>query len=165
MRKDFSSLTIDGFQIEKKCRDDSSYVRFTDEDVEELTFYAFDMGYLLEPEVIGKDSNHPLRFKIISKANPSFYGWVSKVIEKAHDGWRDAYLYGFYKHGSFRNKYPITFNIESRMMRRMLQRMAEEKPRQNLYFRTMFGILDLEPESNTLEFILSWLSSCNFHRI
>jgi hypothetical protein len=154
-----------GFLIDTPCREDSFYVRFTDEDREELEKYADDMGYILEAEFKASDPHHPIRFKIISNVDPLRYGWVSKVIEQVDGDWRESYLYGFYKLGSFRNKYPISFNIQSRMMRGVVKREAEKNPKQRLYFKTLFGILDLEPESDTLEFILSWLSSCKFERV
>jgi hypothetical protein len=108
--------------------------------MEELAKYAFDMGYALEPEVMITDPEHPMRFKIIAKNNPSVYGWISKVVEKIGDSWQDKFLYGFYRHGSFRNKYTITFNIQSRLMRGVIKHNAEKNPRQRVYFRTLFGI-------------------------
>jgi len=108
------SVAVKGF-----CRSDSYYVRFTDEDIDELTHYAFDMGYSLEPVTIAIDPEHPIRFKIISKANPAVYGWVTKVAEQTDNQWQDAFLYGFYRHGKFRNKYPVTININSHQMRDM----------------------------------------------
>jgi len=117
MDKKNSLLTIVGFKTEGQCRDNSFYVRFNDEDIDELAQYAFDLGYELEPELMDTDVQHPMRFKIKSKANPDVYGWISKVVEKTNDRWQDSILYGFYRHGSFRNKYPITFNVQSRLMR------------------------------------------------
>ena len=159
------SVIVNGFKTEGKCRENSFYVRFNDEDIEELTKYAFDMGYVLEPEVNSTDTEYPLRFKIISKANPRVYGWVSKVTEKIDDQWQDTLLYGFYRHGSFRVKYPISFNIHSRLMRGMIKRKTEMNPRQMIYFRTLFGIMDLEPEHSPLDFIFSWLSACKIQRV
>jgi hypothetical protein len=156
---------VNGFQTEGQCRNDSFYVRFTDEDIEELTAYAFDMGYMLEPEIMKSDPEHPTRFKIICKANPSMYGWISKVIEKKDDQWQDVFLYGFYRHGSFRNKYPITFNLQSHQMRGILKRNAGKSKYQTTYFRTIFGILDLEPQINAINFIFSWLASCKIQHI
>jgi hypothetical protein len=164
MKKDFNPFIIEGFQVEGQCRDDSFYVRFKDEDIEELALFAFDMGYSLEPELIAVDPEHPMRFKIISKANPAVYGWISKVIEKIDDSWQDVFLYGFYRHGSFRNKYPVTFNIQSRQMRGIIKHKAERNPRHGVYFRTLFGIMDLEQEVNPLEFIFSWLWSVKFQK-
>ncbi len=46
---------MEGFAVEGFGRDDSYYVRFNDEDIDELTHYAFDMGYAFEPEVINAD--------------------------------------------------------------------------------------------------------------
>ncbi len=156
---------VNGFKTEGLCRNDSFYVRFTEEDMDELAKYAFDMGYSLEPELMAADPEHTMRFKIISKANPAVYGWISKVIEKVDDRWQDSILYGFYRHGSFRNKYPITFNVQSRMMRGIIKRNTEKNPRQETYYRTIFGIMDLEPKGSTLDFIFSWLSSVKFQRI
>ena len=156
---------VNGFKTEGLCRNDSFYVRFTEEDMDELAKYAFDMGYSLEPELMAADPEHPMRFKIISKANPAVYGWISKVIEKVDDRWQDSILYGFYRHGSFRNKYPVTFNVQSRMMRGIVKRNTEKNPRQETYYRTIFGIMDLEPKGSTLDFIFSWLSSVKFQRI
>jgi hypothetical protein len=113
---------------------------------------------------LSSDPQHPIRFKIIAKANPGVYGRISKVVEKIGDSWQDSFLYGFYRHGSFRNKYPITFNVQSHMMRSVIKRKTEKNPRQEAYYRTVYGILDLEPEENTLDFILSWLSSCKIQR-
>jgi hypothetical protein len=165
MKKDFNPCIIEGYQAEGQCRDDSFYVRFTDEDIEELALFAFDMDYRLEPEVMATDPQHPIRFKITAKTNPAVYGWISKVVEKVEDHWQASFLYGFYRHGSFRNKYPISFNVQSRMMRGTIKRNAEKNPRQRLYFRTLFGIMDLEPEGNALDFILSWLWSLKFQHI
>lgn len=165
MKKDFNPFIIDGFQAEGQCRDDSFYVRFNDEDIEQLAKYAFDLGYVLEPEIMDTDPDHPIRFKIIAKTNPGVYGWISKVVEKVGDQWQDTFLYGFYRHGSFRNKYPITFNLYSEQMRGILKRNAGRNPHQTTYFRTLYGILDLEPECNPLDFILSWLWSVKFHHI
>ena len=103
MKKNFNPFIIDGFQVEGQCRDNSYYIRFTDEDIEELAKYTFDLGYALEPEIMATDPEHPVRFKIISKANSDLYGWVSKVVENIDGGWQDSFLYGFYRHGSFRN--------------------------------------------------------------
>ncbi|MEI6297320.1 MAG: hypothetical protein WCO84_06825 [bacterium] len=161
----YNSLNVNGFKTEGQCREDSFYVRFNDEDVEELAKYAFDMGYILEPEVMASDPEHPMRFKIIAKNNPNVYGWISKVVEKIDDGWQDSILYGFYRHGSFRNKYPITFNVNSHQMRGILKRNSCKNPRQTNYFRTVFGILDLEPECNPLDFIFSWLWGLKFQHI
>ncbi len=165
MRNITKSVFIDGSQTVGQCRKDSFYVRFTDEDIEELLLYAFDMGYRLEPEVMAIDPEHPIRFKITAKTNPAAYGWISKVIEKVENRWQDSFLYGFYRHGSFRNKYPITFNVQSSLMRGVIKRKAERNPRRQLYFRTMFGILDLEPEASPLDFIFSWLSGCKIQRV
>ena len=165
MKKNINPFIVDGFQVEGQCRDDSFYIRFNDEDIEELALYASDMGYVLEPEDIATDSEHPMRFKITAKTDPAVYGWISKVMEKVGDQWQDSFLYGFYRHGSFRNKYPITFNVNSQQMRGMLKRSASRNPNQTTYFRTLFGILDLEPECNPLDFILSWLWSVRFQRI
>jgi len=156
---------INGFKTEGKVRDNSYYIRFTDDDIEELAKYAFEMGYALEPELLPTDTDHPMRFKITSKANPDLYGWISKVIEKKDDQWQDAFLYGFYRHGSFRNKYPITFNVQSHTMRGVIKRNTMKNPKQMIYFRNLFGILDLEPAANAIEFIVSWLWSVNFQRI
>ncbi len=165
MKKDFNPFVVDGFQAEGQCRVDSFYVRFTDDDIEELAQYAHDLGYDLEPEVMATDPEHPIRFKITSKANTGLYGWISKVVEKIDDRWQDSFLYGFYRHGSFRNKYPITFNVQSRMMRNVIKRNVEKNPRQGVYYRTLFGILDLEPEEKALDFIISWLWSVKFKHI
>jgi hypothetical protein len=165
MKNNFNSFIVDGFQVEGQCRDDSFYVRFTEDEIDELVQYAFDMGYALEPEIMATDPEHPMRFKITSKANPSVYGWVSKVIEKNDGLWQDSFLYGFYRHGSFRNKYPVSFNVQSRMMRSTIKRKAENNPKQMVYFRNVFGILDLEPEAPVLDFIFSWLWSVKFQYI
>jgi len=165
MGKKSNPFTVDGFQTEGQCRDNSFYVRFNDEDIDELAKYAFDLGYALEPELIATDPYHPMRFKVTSKADPSFYGWISKVVEKTNDQWQDAFLYGFYRHGSYRNKYPITFNIQSHLMREIIRRNAEKNPRQTIYYRTIFGIIALEPEVSPLEFIISWLWSIKFKYI
>ena len=165
MGQKYNPFVIEGFHCEEKCRENSFYVRFNDEDIEELAKYAFDMGYALEPEVLATDPEHPMRFKIFSKTNPAVYGWVSKVIEKTDDQWRDSILYGFYRHGIFRNKYPITFNVNSHQMRGIMRRNAEKYPKQTVYFRTLFGILSLEPEVSPLDFIFSWLWSLNFKQL
>ena len=165
MKKDFNPFMIGGFQAEGQCRDDSFYVRFTEDDIEELAKYAFDMGYTLEPEIMSVDPDHPMRFKIIAKNNPGFYGWISKVMELVDGHWQDSFLYGFYRHGSFWNKYPITFNVQSRMVRGIIKRNTEKNPRQETYYRTIFGIMDLEPEGSTLDFIFSWLWSVKFQHI
>lgn len=165
MKKISNSLVVNDFKIEEICRDNSFYVRFGDGDIEVLAQYAFDMDYVLEPEIMKTDPEHPLRFKIISKSNPGLYGWVSKVIEMVDDQWQDAFLYGFYRYGSFRIKYPITFNVQKRMMRGIIKRKAENNPRQKLYFRIMFGILDLEPQASPLDFVLSWLSGCKIQYV
>jgi len=164
-KKTHNPFLVEGLAVEGFCRENSFYVRFTDEDIDELLNYAFDLGYSLEPEIIAPDPEHPIRFKIISKTSPSVYGWVSKIVEKTEDQWQDAFLYGFYRHGSFRNKYPITFNIQSRLMRHVIKHNADKNPKQRLYFRTLFGILDLESEVNPMDFILSWLWSVKFHHI
>lgn len=156
---------VNGFQTEGQCRENSFYVRFTEEDIDELARYALDMGYSLKPEAIAIDLEHPLRFKIISKSNPTVYGWISKVVENTNNQWQIAFLYGFYRHGSFRNKYPITFNLQSHQMRGILKRNAGRNPRLRLYFRMLFGILSLEPEVNPLDFIFSWLWSLKFKHI
>lgn len=155
---------VNGFKIEEQCHESSFYVRFTDEDIDDLAKYAFDMGYSLEPEAMTSDTEHSMRFKILSKANPGVYGWISKVIEKIDDSWQDVFLYGFYRHGSFRNKYPVTFNIVSRQMRHIIKSQVEKNPRQGVYFRMLFGILDLEPETSALDFIISWLWSVKFQK-
>ena len=154
-------ITIAGYQAEGQCRENSFYVRFNDEDVDELTQYAFEMGYVLEPVLMTIDPQHPIRFKIISKANPAIYGWISKIVENTNEQWQDAFIYGFYRHGRFICKYPITFNIQSRLMRGTIMRDTAKNPRQSVYFRTVFGIMDLEPKINPLEFVLSWLYGCN----
>ena len=114
---------------------------------------------------MASDPDHPIRFKITSKADPTVYGWISKVIELEEDRWQDSFLYGFYRYGSFRNKYPVSFNIQSRMMRGTTKRNAEKNPKQMVYFRNVFGILDLEPEASVLDFIFSWLWSVKFQHI
>jgi hypothetical protein len=156
---------IDGFQAEEQCRENSYYVRFTEEDIEQLAKYAFDLGYSLEPEIMNSDPEHPLKFKIICKANSELYGWIAKVIEYKEDQWQEAFLYGFYKHGSFRIKYPITFNVNSNQMRGILGRKALSNPKQMIYFKTIFGILDLEPAITPLNFIISYLWSLKFKYI
>jgi hypothetical protein len=165
MEKINNCVLIDGIQTIGKCRENSFYVRFTEEDIDELAKYAFDMGYTLEPELMVIDPQHPMRFKIISKANPSVYGWISKVVEKRDEQWKEAFLYGFYRYGSFRIKYPITFNVNSTQMRGILKRKAVKNPHLMTYFRTLFGILDLEPQVSPLDFIFSWLWSINFKRL
>ncbi len=158
-----TTITINdvGLLTEGRCSKDSYYVRFTDEDLEELAQYCFDLGYALEPEIMETDPEHPVRLKITSKANPTVYGWVSKVVEKTADCWKETYLYGFYRKGTYFNKYPITFNVNSHQMRGMLKRNAVKNPFQTSYFRTIFGILDLEPQINAVNFIFSWLSAVN----
>ena len=165
MKKNLNPFLIDGFQVEGQCRDNTFYVRFTDEDIEELALFAFDMRYALEPEIMTIDPEHPIRFKIISKANADLYGWVSKVVENIDGCWQDSFLYGFYRHGSFRNKYPVNFNVNSSQMRGMLKRNAVKNTYQTTYFRTVFGIMDLEPEENALDFIFSWLWSAKFQHV
>jgi hypothetical protein len=150
---------IDGIQTIGKCRENSFYVHFNDVDIDELAKYAFDLGYTLEPEIMNTDPQHPMRFKVISKSNPSVYGWISMVVEKRDEQWKDAFLYGFYRYGSFRIKYPITFNVNSNQMRGIMKRRALKNPRLTTYFRIVFGIFDLEPEVNPLDFIFSWLWS------
>ena len=165
MKKKFNTTIVDGFRVEGQCRNESFYVRFSDEDIEAMALFAFDMGYSLEPEIMDTDPKHPVRFKIISKADPASYGWITAVIEKIDGDWQESFLYGFYRHGSFRNKYPVTFNIQSRQMRGVIKRKAEKNPRQRVYFRTLFGILDLEPDGSPLDFIFSWLSGCKIQRV
>jgi hypothetical protein len=165
MKNKFNPFIVNGFKVEEQCHDNSFYVRFTDEDIDDLAKYAFDMGYSLEPVAMTSDVEHPMRFKILSKANPAVYGWISKVIEKIDDSWQDVFLYGFYRHGSFRNKYPITFNVQSRMMRGVIKHNSEINPRQQVYFRTLFGILDLEQEVKPLDFIFSWLWSIKIQHV
>jgi hypothetical protein len=75
---------------------------------------------------------------------------------------QDAFLYGFYRHGKFRIKYPITFNLQSQQMRGILKRNAMANHHQTIYFRTIFGIISLEPEVNPLDFIFSYLWSLKF---
>ncbi|MEI7980504.1 MAG: hypothetical protein WCI71_02555 [Bacteroidota bacterium] len=145
---------------DKAGGNDSFNVRFNDEDIEALAHYTYDMGYLLEPEIPADNHEHPLRFKIISRTNPTAYGWISKVLELNDDMWQESYLYGFYKKGRYFNKYPITFAINSYQMRRILKRKAEENHRLITYFRTVFGIMDLEPPVSLLEFVFSWLYAC-----
>ena len=154
-----------GLDVVDQCRENSYYIRFTDKDIDELAQYAFDMGYTLEPEVLSTDPQHPMRFKIVSKANPTVYGWISKVLEKINDQWQDAFIYGFYRHGSYMNKYPITFNVQSHLMRGVIKRNTEKNPRQETYYRTIFGIISLEPAVNSLDFIFSWLWSLKFNHI
>ena len=85
-------IIINGFQTEYQCCENSFYVRFTDEDIEELAKYSYDMNYSLEPEIMTTDPQHPMRFKVISKSNPDRYGWISKVIEYKDDCWKVAFL-------------------------------------------------------------------------
>ena len=165
MYKIDNPIVVNGCQTEGQCRNNSYYIRFNDEDIDELSAYAFDMGYALEPEVINTDPEHPMRFRVICKNNPTLYGWISKVIEKKDDQWQDIFLYGFYRHGKFRNKYPITINLQSHQMRGILKRNAGKNPKLKLYFRILFGILSLEPEVNPLDFIFSWLWSLKFKHI
>ena len=165
MKNNMNIPIIDGFNVEGVCRDGSFYIRFNDEDIEELLHYTFDMQYLLEPELIDTDPEHPIRFKIISKDNPAVYGWISKVIEKENDQWQTKFLYGFYRHGSFSPKYPVTFNVQSQMMRGVIKRRKDSNPRMNGYFRTIFGILDLEPEIKPLDFIFSWMHGLKISHI
>ena len=165
MVKNHNPIIIDGIQTEGQCRDHSYYVRFTDEDINELTVYAFDLGYTLEPEVTTTDPQHPMRFKVICKTNPAVYGWISKVIEKTGDQWQDAFLYGFYRHGFYMNKYPITFNVQSHLMHGVIKRNTEKNPRQTIYYRTIYGIIALEPAVSPLDFILSWLWSIKFKHV
>lgn len=150
-----------GFHSVEPCRENSWYVRFTEEDIELLAHYAFDMGYSLEPETEESDPQHPLRFKVTCKSNPKKYGWIAKVVEISSNGFEEKFLYGFYRNGSFRVKYPITFNIQSRQMRGVLKRKAERNPSLKTYFRTLYGILSLEPEVHPLDFIFSWLYDTN----
>ena len=145
------------------CHKDSFYTNFSDEDVENLSQYAFDMGYLLEPVMSG-DQPYPVKFKVVSKANPAVYGWISKVNELVNNEWQESFLYGFYRKDRYFNKYPISFNINSRQMRGKMKRDAEKNPKQRLYFRTIFGVLDLEPQTTPIEFVFSWLYSCRIHK-
>lgn len=165
MKEPCSALINDCIKDELRCRDNSFYVRFTDADIDALSLYAFDMGYRLEPEPDQQDQEHPLKFKIISKSDPRKFGWVSKVMELSDGQWQERLLYGFYRHEKFFNKYPISFNVHSRQMRGMIGRKAEKVPRQRLYFRTLFGIMDLEPQECLLDFIFSWLSSCKIQHV
>jgi hypothetical protein len=158
-------IVINGFKTEDKVRDNSYYTRFTDDDIEGLAKYAYDMGYTLEPELLPTDTDYPMRFKISSKTNPDLYGWISKVIEKKDEQWQDAFLYGFYRNGSYRNKYPITFNVQSHLMRGVIKRNTMKNPRQEIYYRTVFGIIALEPQIDPINFVLSWLSSCKFQYV
>ncbi len=145
-------------------RRQSNYVRFTDADIEELVRFGYDLGYLLEPELMDTDQEHPIRFKVISRVNPAAYGWISKVIEYKDDKWQEGFLYGFYRKGMFFNKYPISFSINSHQVRGIMKRKVTQNPRLETYFRTIFGILDLEPQINPLNFIFSWLSACIFSK-
>jgi hypothetical protein len=95
MKNNNTPSVVNGLQTEGQCRENSFYVRFTDEDTEQLLHYAFDMGYSLEPETIAPNPEHPIRFKIISKANPQVYGWVSKIVEKTDDQCRMLFCMGF----------------------------------------------------------------------
>ncbi|MEI6435536.1 MAG: hypothetical protein WCP32_11875 [Bacteroidota bacterium] len=165
MKNNMNIPIIDGFNVEGVCRENSYYVRFNDEDIEDLLHYGFDLNYLLEPELTATDPEHPIRFKITSKDNPAVYGWVSKVIEKTNDQWQTKFLYGFYRHGLFRIKYPITFNVNSNQMRGILKRNAGKNENQTAYFRTIFGIFDLEPEIKPLDFIFSWMHGLKINHI
>ena len=151
-----------GMPIKDQCSIDSFYVNFTDDDLDDLSQYAYDMGYVLEPEMKAGEQHHPTRLKVISKTNPAQYGWVSKVNEHVNNEWQESFLYGFYRKHRYFNKYPISFMIQSKQMRGKMKRNAEKNPRQVVYFRTIFGILDLEPEENALDFIFSWLWSVKF---
>lgn len=111
------------------------------------------------------NSDKPARFKVSSMTNPSLYGWISKVSESDGNSAQEKFIYGFYRRHRYFNKYPITFNVTSFQMRRILKRNAERDPRQTDYFRTVFGILDLEPQITPLSFIFSWLYSCKFIRV
>lgn len=158
-------ITDGGLQTEGKCRDNSFYMRFTEDDVEQLALYAQDLNYKLEPDTSGPDQQAPLRFKITSKSNPSVYGWISKVSEMKGDQWEPAFLYGFYRHGAFKPKYAISFNVNSHQMRGIMKRNALKNLRQESYYRTLFGILDLEPQINPINFIFSWLWSLKFNYV
>jgi len=161
MEEKIISNHIAGIQTEGQCRKESFYVRFTDDDVEDLLHYAFDMGYSLEPETEEYDVQHPLRFKVTSKSDPKKYGWIAKVVEITSMGFEEKFLYGFYRQGAFIVKYPITFNIQSRQMRGVLRRKAETNASLKTYYRTLYGILSLEPEIHPLDFIFSWLYDTN----
>ena len=145
-----------------QCQKSSFYVSFTDDDVDELMQYAFDMGYILQPDANDGEHRNPGRFKITSQKIPAVYGWISKVQEFVNGEWQGSYIYGFYRRNHFFNKYPITFNINSRQMRGKMKRDALKNPQQTTYFRTIFGILNLEPQIDPINFVLSWISSCKF---
>ena len=73
MYKINNPIVVNGFQTEGQCSENSFYVRFTDEDIDQLTQYAFDMGYSLEPEIMTADPQHPIRFKILCSASKKTY--------------------------------------------------------------------------------------------
>jgi hypothetical protein len=148
-----------------RCQKDSFFVNFTDDDIECLFQYAFDMGYLLEPEPTKAENHLPGRFKVISKSNPAVYGWISKVNELVENERQESFIYGFYRNQKYFNKYPITFNINAHQMRGMMKRNSIKNPRQTSYFRTIFGILDLEPKVNAVDFIFSWLWSVTIKHV
>jgi len=123
------------------------------------------MDYSLEPVTISSETGFPIRFKIFSKTDSSKYGWISKVKEKCNGIWTDKLLYGFYRGGKYFNKYPITFNVYSRITRSKMKHRLLANPRQKCYFRVVFGILDLEPEIDVLDFIFSWLYACKIQYV
>jgi len=80
--KKYNPFLMEGFAVEGFCRDDSYYVRFTDEDIDELSAYAFDLGYALEPEVINNDPGHPMRFKESVRAILQFTAGSARLSRK-----------------------------------------------------------------------------------
>ena len=121
------------------------------------------MNYLLEPE--STDAEQSLSIKITSIDNPGLFGWISKVKQLTDGQWCERLLYGFYRRDKFMPKYPIDFNIHSHMMRGITRRKVEGNPRMETYFRTVYGILDLEKPAKPLDLILSWLSCCKLNYI
>jgi len=154
MRKKNNPFIIEGFVVEGVCRENSYFVRFTDNDIMHLEKYADDMNYDLIPEVPKTDFEHPMRYKVLNRANPNLYGWISKTLEKVNNHYEENILYGFYKNGGFYNKYPITFNIFSSQVRSVLLNKAKASSvnndnRFNKFLNTLklvYGILDLEDD-------------------
>jgi hypothetical protein len=116
------------------------YFRFADDDVEQLQFYCEDLGYDLIPEQLPGEPNydplHPIRFKVVSRRRPDLFGWISKGTEL---------VYGFYQGKTYKDKYPISWQVEHRLARRFVQHNRALASVED--FRFAFGITDLETDT------------------
>jgi len=150
---------VDEFKIEGFCRENSYYVRFTDDDLHLLYRYVRDMGYKLQPVKLSKDPKHPFRFKIINRTNDKLYGWISKVKELENGIWKTSFLYGFYEsQHKFYNKYSITDYIYDTVERTKAKLYADKTKWGESCFRASFGIMDLE-KINPLDFVMSFMAT------